>query len=143
MGLFDGVQQLQTGMDFHLARHNLITANLAHIDTPGWRPRDLARAPQAAENPSFQGALNLEMARTHERHIAVTDNAVALSRDGAERFTVIEDSGAASGLDGNRVSIDREAVKVAVNQLRYDTIAQIVSGDLSGLDWAANDGRSA
>lgn len=141
MGLFDGIHQLHTGMDFHLARHNLLTANLAHIDTPGWRPRDLARPAQTPAAQPFAQALQVEVARTAERHIDVADNTMAPSRDAAERWTVTEDTGAASGLDGNRVSVDREAVKIAVNQLRYDTIAQIVSGDLGGLEWAANDGR--
>lgn len=143
MGLFDDIHQLQTGMDFHMARHNLLTANLAHLDTPGWAPRDLERPAQASATQPFAQALRVEIARTDGRHIDVADNAVAPSRDGAERWTVVQDRGAASGLDGNRVSIDREATKVAVNQLRYDTIAQMVSGDLSGLEWAANDGRGA
>jgi flagellar basal-body rod protein FlgB len=143
MGLFDNVQQLQTGMDYHLARHNLLTANIAHIDTPGWAPRDLARPVQTPGTSPFQRALNVALERTHERHIAVADNTVAPSRDGAERWTVTQDAGAASGLDGNRVSVDREAVKLAVNQLRYDAIAQMAGGQLSGLSWAANDGRGA
>jgi flagellar basal body rod protein FlgB len=39
------------------------------------------------------------------------------------------------------VSVDREAVKIAANQLRYDTLAVLASQTLNGLAWAANDGR--
>jgi len=35
----------------------------------------------------------------------------------------------------------REAAKIAANNIRYETLATLVSSDLSGLLWAANDGR--
>jgi len=38
--------------------------------------------------------------------------------------------------------VDREAAKIAANQVRYDALASLVSGELSGLSWAANDGRA-
>ena len=47
-----------------------------------------------------------------------------------------------AGFDGNAVSVDREAVKIAANQLRYDTLAVLASQELDGLGWAANDGRA-
>jgi acetyl-CoA carboxylase carboxyltransferase component len=59
----------------------------------------------------------------------------------AERFDVREDPSAGVGFDGNGVSVDREAVKIAANQLRYDTLAVLASQTLNGLAWAANDGR--
>jgi flagellar basal body rod protein FlgB len=54
---------------------------------------------------------------------------------------VKDGSASASGADGNKVSLDREAVKIATNQLRYDTLASLVQNELSGLAWAANDGK--
>ncbi len=57
---------------------------------------------------------------------------------------MVEDASAqAAGSDGNAVSLDREAVKIATNQLRYDTVASLTQNELSGLVWAANDGRGA
>ncbi len=54
---------------------------------------------------------------------------------------MIEDPGAAAGADGNGVDLDREAVKIASNQMRYDVIAQLASSQLASLAWAASDGK--
>ena len=37
--------------------------------------------------------------------------------------------------------LDREAVKIASNQMRYDMIAQLASSQLAGLSWAVSDGK--
>lgn len=130
MGILDTAERIHRGLDFHLQRHNLLTSNLAHIDTPGYRPLDLSRG------ASFEDELNAALAVTDPQHISG-------SRPTSERFAVIEDPTSAPGLDGNAVSVDREAVKIAANQLRYDTLAVLETQQLANLDWAANDGRRA
>ena len=127
MGILDTVERVHLGLDYHIQRHNLLTANLSHIDTPGYRPLDMARG------PSFEGALDAALATTAPGHLPGTR--------ATERFQVLEDPTALAGMDGNAVSIDREAVKIASNQLRYDTLATLASQTLSGLSWAANDGH--
>ena len=132
MRILDSVEHLRAGMDYHLARQNLLTANLAHIDTPGFRPLDLQRA------GAFEGALQTELAATQPGHIAQPH------ASSGEAWHVIQGGTAQSnGLDGNGVSVDREAVKIATNQIRYDTLASLVQNELSGLAWAANDGKGA
>lgn len=128
MKLLDSVERLQVGLDYHIARHNLLSANLAHVDTPGFRPRDLER------RAAFEKVLDVTLSATDPRHLGA-----APRRD--EGFRVVEDKGASPGLDGNAVSVDREAAKIAANNIRYETLATLLSGDLSGLLWAANDGR--
>jgi flagellar basal-body rod protein FlgB len=130
MRILDSVEHLRASLDYHLARHNLLTANLAHVDTPGFKPLDLQRA------GSFEGALQSALATTQPGHISTPH---ASSGQG---FRIVEDASAkAAGPDGNGVSLDREAVKIATNQIRYDTLSSLVQNELSGLAWAANDGR--
>lgn len=125
MALYDGIDKLRGSLDYHLARQNLLTANLTHIDTPGYRPVDL-------ERPSFRGALAVEMQATSPGHI---------DRQGrTEGFRILHPT-VPAGLDGNGVSVDAEAVKIATNQLRYDAVASLTTAQLTGLAWAANDGR--
>jgi flagellar basal-body rod protein FlgB len=132
MRILDSVEHLRAGMDYHLARHNLLTANLAHVDTPGFRPLDLQRA------GAFEGALQTALAAPQPGHIALPHGS------SGEAWRVVEGSpGQAGGLDGNGVNVDREAVKIATNQIRYDTLATLVQNELSGLAWAANDGKGA
>src|ERR1700686_2252595 len=59
MSLFDAVAKLQSGLDYHLARANLLTANLAQVDTPNYKPVDLDRG------GGFQAALHVAMESTN------------------------------------------------------------------------------
>lgn len=135
MRIFDGVEQLRGGLDYHLARHNLLVANLGHADTPGFKPLDLERT----STSSFQSALHVALEATQPGHIGAGASTADSSSSGAWKVT--QDTTAATGNDGNGVSLDREAVKIASNQLRYDALASLVQNQLSGLEWAANDGK--
>lgn len=127
MSLLDAVERLRTGLDYHLQRHNVLVSNLAQAETPGYRPVDLAPG-------SFDGAMNVALAATDPAHVGA-----GKSDPG---FRVIEDTDAKAGADGNAVDIDREAVKISTNQMRYDVLAQLASSELAGLEWAVNDGKS-
>ncbi len=133
MGLLDSVERLHTGLDYHLSRANLLTANLGHVDTPNYKPVDLTRG------ADFSKALHVEMQATQAGHMASSRSAT--SSPTGETFHVVTDPGAAAGADGNGVNIDREAAKIAANNVRYDALASLVSGELGGLSWAVNDGK--
>jgi flagellar basal-body rod protein FlgB len=136
MRILDSVEQLRVSLDYHLARHNLLAANLAHADTPGFRPMDLERT-----TGTFAGELHTALKATEPGHMSGPQ--ASTGPVGGEVWRVVQDAASsASGNDGNGVSLDREAVKIASNQLRYDTLASLVQGQLAGLEWAANDGKT-
>ncbi len=128
MRIFGEVDNLRVGLDYHVARHNLLVSNLSHVDTPGYRPLDLERV-------DF-GAVMTQLEATQEGHFGAP-----AGTQGASVSRVFADPAPVAGPDGNAVSLDREAVKIASNQVRYDVVAQLVTGALSGLAWAASDGR--
>jgi flagellar basal-body rod protein FlgB len=133
MRILDSVEHLRASLDYHLARHNVLTANLTHVDTPGYKPLDLERAGE------FKEALHTALTTTQPGHIGQPQSSA-----NAEPWRVIEDATAqGTATDGNAVSLDREAVKIATNQIRYDTLASLTQNELSGLVWAVNDGRGA
>lgn len=131
-GIFTSVEPLRTALDYHLDRQNVLASNVAHVDTPGYRPNDLERIDQTG----FAAAMNVAMNRTNENHLGGGAAGMA-----APNGRVFEDLSAGVGNDGNYVSIDREAAKLAANQLRYDTVSAIVSAELGQLRFAANDGK--
>lgn len=137
MGLLDGVENLRGALDYHLERHNLLTSNLAHIETPGYKPVDLERT------GTFAGELAVAM--TEEGHMAGSSSSgtagVAGPGGKSAHGKIVEDPGASAGGDENGVDLDREAVKIASNQMRYDMIAQLASSQLQALEWAASDGK--
>lgn len=130
--IFSGVSSLHVALDYHLERHNVLASNVAHVDTPGYRPNDLARV-----NPAdFAQVLNVELERTNPGHLSN-------SSDGASNHVgrVFQDLTAGAGNDENYVSLDREAAKVAANHLRYDVVSSLTASKLKGLAWAANDAK--
>jgi flagellar basal-body rod protein FlgB len=131
--LFSAVGSLHAALDYHLERHTVLSSNVAHVDTPGYHPHDLRRV-DALE--SFDSALSVAMRRTDGAHFQ-TPNADSAALEGR----IFEDLSAGAGNDGNYVSLDREAAKVAANQLRYDTVSAIVSSELQQLSYAASDAK--
>lgn len=129
MRMTAAVDRLALGLDYHQARHAVLAANLANVDTPGYKPHDLKRVDR------FEDALGVAMRATDARHMGVTD---------AELSTrVFEDTSAPVDADGNAVSLDREAVKITANNVRYETISSLVASELGMLSYAAADARGA
>ena len=118
-------------LDFHLERHNLLSANIAHVETPRYKPNDLARL----GDPQFSDMLSVALERTHQHHMRVGKESPMVGR-------VFQDLSAGGGADGNYVSLDREAGKLAANRLRYDIVSVLVKSQLSGLMRAASDGKN-
>jgi len=131
LDLFNAVQPLHSALDYHLERHNVLASNIAHVDTPGYRPRDLARV-----SPSFQSVMIVALERTSDAHLPGSST-VGEAANGR----VFTDAAAGVGNDGNAVSLDREAAKLAANNLRYDVISAVMAGELRQLSYAANDAK--
>jgi flagellar basal-body rod protein FlgB len=133
--LFSAVGSLHSALDYHLERHTVLASNVAHVDTPGYHPHDLRRVDHAG---SFDSALTVALQRTDSAHFQ-TPNAGAAALEGR----IFEDLSAGAGNDGNYVSLDREAAKVAANQLRYDVVSAVVTAELNQLKYAAGDAKGA
>lgn len=129
MDLFTDIRPLHQALDYHLERHNVLISNVSNVDTPNYVPKDLARV------EGFQGALTVSLNRTNATHIALPESGAPVSG------RVFEDPTAGAGNDRNFVSLDREAAKVAANQVRYDVISTLVAAELGDLSFAANDGH--
>ena len=114
-----------------MQRHNLLASNLAHLDTPGYQTVDLVRE-------KFEGELSV----AHVQMEATNDNHLHGASHTDQGFRVQTDPKVGEGADGNGVDLDKETMKIASNQLRYDMIAQLASSELSSLSWAANDGKN-
>lgn len=117
------VDALSQAMTYHRERHTVLAGNVANLDTPGFRPLDLARAP--ADDPSA-------LETTSPGHIATTAT--------AEVIASYDDGGAMQGADGNAVSLERELGKIDANRARYATATELVSRRLALLRYAAGDG---
>lgn len=129
LNLWTSVDALAATMDYTLARQNVLAANLANVDTPEYRARDLVRT------DTFDATLSVELATTDAGHLGGATSGAATR--------VIEDQSCQPGSDGNSVDLDREVVKISANHLRYDAVSRLTTAKLGQLLWAVSDGRGA
>jgi flagellar basal-body rod protein FlgB len=109
---------LERVLDLSASRHQVITANLANVDTPGYRARDLR---------SFAGEVEQAMAGNDPSFTPVA-------------FPV---RGLLERPDGNDVSVERESLLLAQNQLRFTVAVAFLKSEFHTLTAAINGGSSA
>lgn len=123
------VDSLAATLDYQLERQNVLAANLANVDTPAFRARDLVRS------DAFGEELAVQLSATEPDHLGAAPRGVDAR--------VVVDRSCAPGSDGNSVDLDREVVKISANHLRYDAVSRLTTAKLGQLLWAVSDGRGA
>ncbi len=102
-------------------RQQVLAANIANADTPGFKSRDMdfaAALAQAREGAPAAGA----MAVTSTRHLSV-----GLAAPGNELQYRTPDQ---PSMDGNTVDLDRERANFADNALRYEATLRFINGNV-------------
>jgi flagellar basal-body rod protein FlgB len=105
---------LRTRMQWHQERQRVLAENVANADTPSFRPRDLAPMKPA---PSASGTLAL--ARTSTSHLSLGG--------GTTQFAAARESKVEVRPAGNAVNLEDEMMKVAANQMDYQTVTTLYS----------------
>ncbi len=125
--IFGGIDFASRALDFHLQRQNLIAANVANVDTPGYVPVELTRPTK----PHETGKLGMHV--TNETHIALGDPA------GEMGFETVEERAEIPGNDLNYVSLDREMARLNANSLRFEAVGKLLSKHMGILTYAATN----
>src|SRR5258708_1722483 len=115
IGIFS---MLRTRMQWHQERQKVLADNVANSDTPGFRPRDLSELRFNAAGPAVPGAL---LMRTDAGHQAGTESTNGFART---------DSGFQIRPAGNAVSLEDEMMKVANNQMDFQTVSALYTKSL-------------
>ncbi|MBW1839582.1 MAG: flagellar basal body rod protein FlgB, partial [Deltaproteobacteria bacterium] len=63
------VVMLEKLLDFQAQRHNMISTNIAHVDTPGYKGHDLRFSDELKKAVGAGGTIPLK--KTNERHLPV------------------------------------------------------------------------
>lgn len=126
-GLFGGpTALLAAGLTASLERQNVLTSNVANLDTPGYVPKDLDF--EAWLERLGHGEGGVPMRRTHGAHLPISG--------GAAELTFAERPDRAPGLDGNQVDLDIQMARIAHNGTQYAAQATAVSKRLALLRYA-------
>lgn len=124
--IFHALTPLDHSMNFHIQRQNLISANIANVDTPGYAPRELHRT-TGSEGASF----SLTLKTTDSAHLYPN------SGDSDADYRVEEEHVEVPGNDLNYVSMDHEMARLGANSLRFKVLGKLVSHHLGILKYAA------
>src|ERR1700724_4483880 len=116
---------LERVLDVSAFRHQIIAANLANIDTPGYRTRDLR---------PFAGEI--------ERAMAGKESSLTGQTLTGQSFTPIahEIRGLLERPDGNNVSVERESLLLAQSQMKYSLGIQLLKDEFHTISQAINSG---
>lgn len=113
----------ETALRVRGQRQELLAANIANADTPGYKARDINFA------DTFKQALagsagGLQTDTTNPAHIPAT----ASHQNGVLYRAMIQGS-----VDGNTVDMDVERAQFADNALRYEASVNMISGQIKKL----------
>jgi len=121
-----GVEALTRFLDVNAARSKLIMANMANVDTPGYRTRDLdfhAEMNRADMSASGEGSGQLQYAS-----FAPVARPVR---------------GLVERPDGNNVSVEREGLLLAETQLKFNLGVQLLKDEFHSISQAINSGGTS
>lgn len=126
--LFDNTYRLLgKSIDISTRRHNLVSGNVANLDTVGYTPKDI----------DFQKTLELEMAggekeltRTNEKHYATGSSTSTLRAEAERDFFGNDDP----------VNIDSEMSKLVENNIKYMTSIEMLKKKIRIIKHAISEG---
>jgi flagellar basal-body rod protein FlgB len=110
---------LRTRMQWHQERQRVLAENVSNADTPNFRPRDLAE-PQVSRPSTSVSAPAL--VRTDPAHIGGALGGDAAFQSNRNQFQVRP--------AGNAVSLEDEMLKVAANQMDYQSATTLYGRSL-------------
>lgn len=118
------INLLSNMLDFRAERHKVIVSNIANIDTPGYKPRELVFNKTLEETTAERN--QLEMARTNSRHLNPTPGK-------GRNFQ--------AALSGDKVEIDRAMADLAENNLMYNLTVELLSRKFRGINTVLKETR--
>jgi len=111
-------------LDVDVARYQLVSANLANIDTPGYRARDLDFRSELA-----RAAADADSSSSHL--LPATYSPVARQVRGLMERP-----------DGNNVSVERESLLLAEAQMKFNLGVQLLKDQFHTIALAINSGAT-
>ena len=115
-GAYNYINVLEKASDASWTRNSVISNNIANVDTPGYKRKDL----------NFENTLKTELGRRKHESLDSKMKDVDLSRLNPSVY--VDSSNYSYRLDGSNVDIDTEEVELASEQIRYQGITAGING---------------
>ncbi|WP_455427748.1 flagellar basal body rod protein FlgB [Dryocola sp. LX212] len=118
----------QEALNLRAQRQEILAANIANADTPGYQARDIDFASEmkkVMDRGRAEGT-GVSLALTSARHIPAQTQSVPQ----LDLLYRVPDQPA---LDGNTVDMDRERTQFADNSLKYQSDLTVLGGQIKGM----------
>lgn len=126
------INLLEKFLDAKWMRNEVISNNIANVDTPGYKRSDVVFE-EVLRN--FKNNKNIPILTTNDRHFSNID----IYNDLKYKITTQDDRVFRN--DANNVDIDKEMSELTKNTLSYNVIAEQLQMQLRLLNTAINEGR--
>lgn len=124
----DVMQVARMALDGLSQRQQVISRNLANVDTPGYRAQTFKF--EDALKRAVRGESRMNLAASHSTHMASTTSKAG--------FRVENRPGGSLRADQNNVDIDVELVEMSTTGIQYQAVTQSVNKKLQLLKFIAN-----
>lgn len=126
-GLFNsvGINKLDYAMTTASVKQNVIAENIANVDTPGFKAKDIQF--YDVMNEYMGNGKKLPLARTNEKHLPPSGKVTDPSA------YVYDQNNPSVRNDGNDVNEDYEMSQMAENTVRYQMLSQMTAGKFTKL----------
>lgn len=133
-GLFDTTMSvLESALDLRAERHRLLASNIANMETPGYRARDIV-----FENELKRSTGDLTMAKT--ALVGTNPGHIRTAGHSGGSPAVVYRATDLPGYDHNSVGVEGEMVRLSENSLMYSTAVKMLKSKFETLMTAIKEG---
>jgi flagellar basal-body rod protein FlgB len=127
------IKALNASIQMRQLRQNVINANIANSETPGYRAKkmDFEAALGSAIDREDLGKMHTE----HSDHFLMGEGSI-----GRLKADVYDNPEINYNNDGNTVDLEQEMANQLQNSLMYDAATRLINKKLAALKYAATDG---
>ncbi len=121
LGMFGFVNVLKAAADASWTREEVLTNNIANVDTPNYKRQDV----------DFTTYLRSALSRTNGGSSSLTNRVNNLNYNDIAIKTYTDNSTLSYRLDGNNVDLSTENVELASEQINYNALIDSMNNEFS------------
>lgn len=120
-GMFGYVNVLKAAADASWTREEVLTNNIANVDTPNYKRQDV----------DFTTYLNSALIRTNGGSSSLTNRVNNINYNDVAIRTYTDNSTLSYRTDGNNVDLSTENVELAAEQINYNALIDSMNNEFS------------
>ena len=120
-GMFGYVKVLKAAADASWTREEVLTNNIANVDTPNYKRQDV----------DFTTYLNSALSRTNGGSSSLTNRVNNINYNDVAIRTYTDNSTLSYRTDGNNVDLSTENVELAAEQINYNALIDSMNNEFS------------